>query len=158
MVSIQPPLPGKDGMVLLEYIGGNAGTTSWWGPVTQTRYEFGGTRPVGYVDQADVEGMLQMKAGRNRRVFQPYKQLPQRPVEAPVIVEPPAPLPKVILPAPEPIMRREEPDILIHEISIPIFKAIGFKFDAPVLEQLLADEQAGRNRKGMVAAIKEALS
>lgn len=53
-------LPGKTGFEILEYIGPSSSDMSWWGPATKTRYVFGGTRRVGYVDARDAAGMLQM--------------------------------------------------------------------------------------------------
>jgi predicted flap endonuclease-1-like 5' DNA nuclease len=49
------------GMVFLEYIGGNAGNSSWWGPETRTRYIFGGGRPIGQVHAEDAPGMLNIR-------------------------------------------------------------------------------------------------
>jgi glycosyltransferase involved in cell wall biosynthesis len=62
-------MPGQDGMALLEYVGGNAGKMTFWGPETNTRYVFGGSKKVGYVDTADVAGMVGMRDSR-RPVFQ----------------------------------------------------------------------------------------
>jgi len=80
-------VPGRDGMVLLKYIGGNAGKMSWTGPVTKQTYIFGGSRPVGYVDAGDAPEMLDWR--ENRRVL--FETVPE---PAP---EPPSPAP---MPAP----------------------------------------------------------
>lgn len=53
-------LPGADGMTLIEYNGLNTAPTTWYGPVTQTVYLFGGKRKTGYVDNRDVKGFLEM--------------------------------------------------------------------------------------------------
>lgn len=66
-------MPGQDGMVLLEYVGGNSGKMTFWGPETRTRYVFGGTKRVGYVDTNDVPGMVGMREGQ-RPVFREIKQ------------------------------------------------------------------------------------
>lgn len=49
-------LPGQDGMVILEYAGGNAGDLTWHGPVTRTTYILGGAKKRGYVDKRDAHG------------------------------------------------------------------------------------------------------
>ena len=46
--------PGADGMILIEYIGGNAGNQSWYGAITKTRYVAGGAKRRIYVDAADA--------------------------------------------------------------------------------------------------------
>lgn len=59
---------GESGMTLVQYIGKNAGTSTFWGPVTFVPYVFGGARPVGNVDDRDLRtknpknpGILQQK-------------------------------------------------------------------------------------------------
>lgn len=67
-------MPGQDGMVLLEYVGGNSGKMTFWGPETNTRYVFGGSnKKVGYVDKNDVPGMIGMRESQ-RPVFREIKQ------------------------------------------------------------------------------------
>lgn len=56
--------PAAAEMVLLAYVGGNLGNTTWWGPVTNTRYIFGKSRPTGYVFGTDVEGLLAAREGK----------------------------------------------------------------------------------------------
>lgn len=46
--------PGSDGMLLIEYIGGNAGKMPWYGPVTGARYTAGGSQKRLYVDIRDA--------------------------------------------------------------------------------------------------------
>lgn len=48
-------LVGQEGMTLVEYLGGNAGTQTWHSPITHTRYVFGGKRKLGFVDNRDVQ-------------------------------------------------------------------------------------------------------
>jgi GT2 family glycosyltransferase len=69
---------GEDGLTMIEYTGGNAGKSSWWGPTTGTRYEFGGSKRVGYVDNRDLAGMLDVAQGR-KLIFRRYAQ-PAQPV------------------------------------------------------------------------------
>ena len=75
-------LPGSEGMVLLEYTGGSDGKISFWGPVSHTRYVFGGKTKFSYVDARDVEGMLAIIEGKHP-IFHRAPVLPkQPPVEA----------------------------------------------------------------------------
>lgn len=52
--SMSSIVPGQDGMVLLKYIGGNAGSMTWYGPITNTRYRVNGTNSTFYVDARDL--------------------------------------------------------------------------------------------------------
>jgi len=56
---------GQQGMVMLQYLGNKAGTISFYGSVTKTRYLFGGQRTVGYVDSRDVEGFVKLYEGKS---------------------------------------------------------------------------------------------
>lgn len=73
-------LPGQAGFEILEYIGAGTSDSSWFGPVTKTRYVFGGNRRVGYVDIKDAPGMVAMADG-GRRVFRVYVKPPTPEVE-----------------------------------------------------------------------------
>ena len=73
-------LPGQAGFEILEYIGASTSDMSWFGPVTKTRYVFGGNKRVGYVDIKDAPGMLGMADG-GRRVFRVYVKAPTPEVE-----------------------------------------------------------------------------
>jgi glycosyltransferase involved in cell wall biosynthesis len=46
--------PGSDGMVLIEYVGGNTGKMPWYGPVTGVRYTVGGSQKRLYIDIRDA--------------------------------------------------------------------------------------------------------
>lgn len=61
-------LPGRKGMVVLEYVGSNDGKQTFWGDVTATQYRFGGSRKRGYVAVADVPGLLSLTK-RKRKLF-----------------------------------------------------------------------------------------
>jgi GT2 family glycosyltransferase len=74
---------GETGLTLIEYVGTSDGWASWWGPVTNTRYEFGGKKRIGYVDNRDVADMLNVVQGR-RPVFRRYVQ-PETPIVGPVV-------------------------------------------------------------------------
>ena len=54
----------KEGMTLVEYTGENSGETSWFGLVTGMQYRFGSRRKIGYVYDADVPGLLDVRKGR----------------------------------------------------------------------------------------------
>jgi Glycosyl transferase family 2 len=47
-------VPGADGMILIEYVGGNSGNMTWYGAATNTRYVAGGVTKRIYVDAADA--------------------------------------------------------------------------------------------------------
>lgn len=89
LMAQQTGLPGRDGFEVLEYVGNSAGTMTWWGPVTRTRYVFGGTRRVGYVDARDAAGMLQM-ADQGQAAFRIYRKLVTKPAAIVEIAEPTA--------------------------------------------------------------------
>jgi hypothetical protein len=66
--------PGADGMILIEYIGKNAGTTTWYGPVTRTRYVTNsGPKKKFYIDPRDAitgnrkaQGLLELTEHGNK--------------------------------------------------------------------------------------------
>jgi glycosyltransferase involved in cell wall biosynthesis len=70
---VAAPLPGKNGMVLLEYTGQRSGTSSWYGPQTGARYRFGRAdrHRIGYVDLRDATPMLALKE-RGKLIFRSY--------------------------------------------------------------------------------------
>jgi hypothetical protein len=71
----------ESGMVILEYIGNNAGDMVWAGPVTGQNYVMGGATKRQYVDKKDAgsrptnkdvgSGMLAMRENK-RYVFEIY--------------------------------------------------------------------------------------
>ena len=86
-------LPGqKDGMVLLEYVGGNYGDQTWWGETTNQRYVFGLGRPQGYVDARDADELVKKRHNRKRlfRVADRPQPQPKVPVEKQAEANPPA--------------------------------------------------------------------
>ena len=74
VMAARKALPGRDGMVRLEFIGGSQGAISWYGPETGTRYIFSADPRdrVGYVDAKDAQGMLTLKQNR-RPLFRTYR-------------------------------------------------------------------------------------
>lgn len=63
--ALLPPLPGKSGMVLIEYAGSNVGRQTFYGIVTGTRYQFGASPKYrrGYVDVRDAYTQNASKPG-----------------------------------------------------------------------------------------------
>lgn len=55
--------PGSDGMILIEYVGGNAGKMPWYGAVTSTRYIAGGSLRQIYIDSRDAITNIRNKPG-----------------------------------------------------------------------------------------------
>lgn len=69
--------------VLIEYVGGNSGNSSWWGNVTSTRYIAGGTKRVIAINPLDLSGFLNIRKGR-KPVFRQFRRQPAvKPVEVP---------------------------------------------------------------------------
>lgn len=52
--SIAALMPGSDGMILVEYVGGNSGKMPWYGAVTKQRYIVGGSQKQFYIDASDA--------------------------------------------------------------------------------------------------------
>lgn len=52
--SVAALVPGSEGMILIEYLGGNVGKMPYYGPVTGTQYTVGGTQRQLYIDQRDA--------------------------------------------------------------------------------------------------------
>ena len=130
--SVARDLPGKAGMTRLEYIGRNMGDSTWWGPETNTRYVFGGNRRVGYVDNRDVAGMLEMKK-ENRPVFRRFRE-PPKPKAAPVEV-------KEVVTVPD-----------IQALTGAEIKALTVTADQ--VPDLLEQEKAGKARKTIIAYLE----
>jgi glycosyltransferase involved in cell wall biosynthesis len=76
-------LIGRDGMTSMEYVGKNAGDSTYWGEVTGQQYRFGGGRKYGYVDNRDVAGLLSIAVG-GKPVFKVYVA-PKTPTPAAVV-------------------------------------------------------------------------
>lgn len=120
---------GTEGMTMLEYTGQNYGTTSFYGPVTKTRYSFGLTRNRGFVDNRDLRtgshknpGLLELYEG-GRKLFKE--------------IEPPAEEPQPA-PEPEPMLeiQAEAPSQIIElEPAVDEFVA-----DEPVVDEPLVIE------------------
>lgn len=67
----RPPrkLPTRHGMVRIRYVGRHSGLQTFWGATTNKRYEFGGAKREGEVDERDAPGFLAMTEGGRGRIF-----------------------------------------------------------------------------------------
>jgi len=127
-------------MTRLQYIGRNAGDSTWWGPVTNTRYVFGGNRKVGYVDNKDVTGMLAMKKEK-RAVFRRFRP-PAKPKA------PPVPVVKETVAVPAGPLGGTD----IQELTGADIKAAAIELEQ--VPGLIEQEKAGKNRKTVLAYLE----
>ncbi len=121
-------LAGREGMTLIEYIGGNHGIEPWYGEATKTRYAFGGTKRTGYVDARDVPHFLGVLEGK-RPIFRLVKIVAPTPAPAPA----PAPAPvaiKALAPSPVP---EAIPESLAPE-DLTVIKGVGARLAAQLVE------------------------
>lgn len=167
-------LPGQEGMVILEYVGGNAGDETWVGPITKTIYVLGGVRQKGYVDKRDahgdpskrIKGMLAFR-DRKRPVF----------VEAKAAVEAPSielmavgAMPGVEKEEPEPLKWKQgvvqnviEPPLAsllpdMSTLSVAKIKELLPDLAIIELETVLKSERSGKNRSTAIAAIEATMN
>lgn len=111
-------LPGADGFTILEYVGYNDGTQSWWAASGQ-RYVAGGSKKYIQVANGDVASMLEQYDGATQ-VFKVYT--PPQPVAEPVTAavegeqaEEPSPEPVVAMTlAPE----SDSPGELVEQVDV----------------------------------------
>jgi glycosyltransferase involved in cell wall biosynthesis len=148
---IMKDLPGRKGMVLIEYLGLSAGTQTWFGEVTGTRYLFGGRQKVGYVDQADAEILLTKVKG-GKPIFRIFEQ--------PEAAKKKAPKPKAKEPELEGIkeIHIESKDLVVDPgtMSIPKLETYLGTVVIPQneLKKILDAEVSGQNRKGAVELLE----
>lgn len=123
-------LAGKDGLVLLEYMGGNVGTMTIHGEATRRAYRFGRNKSAkrSYVDAQDVDGFLAMRAGR-KPMFRRAKIKTKPPI----------------------------PTFDPGEHTVAEIREIASNYDKPGLEMALDAEIQGKNRVTAISAIKEAM-
>lgn len=133
---------GEGGMVLIEYIGSNAGDETWFPPnAPRQTYLFGGSRRVGYVDQRHAEWFLNLKEN-GKHLFQQTSlkepEIPQAEAEA---VNPKAEAVEVAVKA---AVRLPDPNALtVREIR-------DLELSADEWEQVLEAEKLGKNRTSAV--------
>lgn len=131
----KPTMPGSTGMTVLEYIGRNAGTMTWWGPVSGARYLAGGSRRVFDVDTRDLTtgnmnrpGLLEVKESGQPQ-FRKHT--------------PPPPVPPHVLPrdlATPTVADLVEPvPVLVEEAPLPVLAEV-------------PKRKAGRPKKGLADA------
>lgn len=157
-------LPGaEEGWELLEYIGSNWGTQTYYGPVSRKKYTFGKSetdkvKPVIKTDaygEGKAKGLLDLEED-GHKTFRVYV----RPaVEAPVVE-----IQEEIL---EPVAELVKVGATTYTTSLP-FNPANYTVGAlkrqlvnlkeSELEVLLEAEQSGLNRKGAINAIEEVLN
>lgn len=135
-------------MVLLDYVGPNAGTITWGGPGSNPsgrRYTFGGTdrHRTKYVDEVDVGFFLDLRENGQRAFrLHPVEVADEEPVEAvdlaPQQEEPVEELEHVPNPG----------DLTVEEIQ-------NLDLSTKAWRELLDLEKEGKNRKTAVAFIEE---
>jgi hypothetical protein len=158
-------LPGSDGMTLVEYIGGKDGTMSFFGPVTNSRYLFGGHRVVAYVDTGDALEMVGMLVNR-RQVFKYYKS-PETKVKRArrdtMAVTKTEGSPEAV---PVDVIDVDVDSLKADLIADPNTMSIGelenflagLSTTSDELEKMLAAEMAGKHRVGATKALKNAIA
>lgn len=147
-------LPGQEGMVILEYNGGNAGDETWTGLITKTPYILGGVRRRGYVDRRDaygdparrIAGLLDLRE-RGKRLF--------------VEVEPVEEKPQAEITAAMPDWETEKTDLPPFDpsgLSVVVLKKKLADLSATDLEHVLQAEKSSLNRSTAKAAIEAVLN
>lgn len=148
-------LPGKDGMVILEYNGTNSGDETWVGPVTGQVYVLGGAKKRGYVDindagersgpNSDGKGMLSWRAN-GRHLFNLYTP--------PVVVEP-EPEPELVV---ESVKVASVVSIDVTGMTVAQIREAVDTLPAEVLLDALETEQENKNRKTVVSLLEDKLA
>ena len=171
-------LPGaSDGMVEVIYNIPDAGQSDWFGPVTGTRYVFGGKRTRAYIDARDWPGMSKMTDGATAAfsLASPAPAQTPEPAAAETVVETVDvsqfdPYAGLTVGADDGVM--PENDAAVFEAAIDAYK--GNSTTVPVVRAFLADEagqwsreeleamlqheRANKNRSTAIDAFEEVLS
>jgi hypothetical protein len=158
-------LVGAAGMVLIEYIGQNAGTETWQ-PDPKRRYELGGSNRLGYVDKLDVEWFL-TRRDHNGLLFklaavvaEPVLSMAEAEAVNPgAAATQAAPTVRAVEPA-EKLARQKA--AMEHRRSIDpadysIKSLLGMDLNPDEWELILEREKAGLNRKSLIKAIESHL-
>lgn len=153
----------QEGMTLLRYTGKSQLRSSYWGPVTKTRYQFGKTRALGYVRNQDVAGMLTYKEDgatvfvEAQTMQAQAKSAPALPnnVLAPVAAEDDIKLPAgfVMTSGPDSVAVATDPGAM----TLTELEAYAYDLSPEQLAALLDAEKAGKGRKGAIKLIEELL-
>jgi glycosyltransferase involved in cell wall biosynthesis len=142
-------LPGSEGMVLIEYLEGKHGIMSFYGPVTGTRYTFGGSRKVSYVDAEDAAEMVGMVKNR-KSVFRYFEAKKKKKVEVRKVAAKDE--------APEAVPVDDVPVFDPGAMSISeLTKALEGISNVGILEEVHKQEQVGKARVGALRAINAAI-
>ena len=167
-VAASEPLPGSSGMVLLEYASDSSGKTSFWGPVTRTRYVFGGSSTLGYVDAKDAPGMLELREGRRAlfRVRTPTPKVAPETTVAPetLVVEEEVGVFQELVAEEERIAEVSEPApsevveaaLEVRHMTIAALRTAVKDADAATIDQWAEQEKAGKNRPVALHVLKTA--
>lgn len=170
--SKQAPLIGADGMVLVEYTGGNVGEQTWDCHSPYARYVFSAKNRVKYVDARHVDQMLAFYAGASvlfRLVEKaPAPEIIVEPAEAKIINAPapmamPKPKPE---PKPEPLPQSEpamETAVHVEDPGTLSVKELGRRIKAgqysiAEMTAMLEMEKAGSNRGTAVRDLENAIA
>lgn len=151
-------LPGKDGFEILEYIGSSAGDMTWWGPESRTRYVFGGTRRIGYVDKRDVAKMVAL-VDQGQSVFRVYQKPKELEIKVTLETQDFSKGAKAYQEGIE-ALAQVEPEIPPFDpsgLSVAKLKSRLDGLEPAQLQALLEAERVNLNRKGAIAAIEGAI-
>jgi len=158
---------GAEGMVLVQYAGKTSSDMPWYGKVTKQQYYAGGNRRQIYVDQADVQGFLEIydngkplftlapKPASSTKATLPEKEYV--PEEQPtLVIEAEAEVEAAVidvLPVPE-LPVRDPVDFKVSEFR-QLIETTSFAQDE--ILAMLAKEEAGKARKSIIALLEDAL-
>lgn len=154
---------GVEGMTYLKYTGANHGSSSWWGEVTQARYQFNGKGDVQAVDSRDVPWFLNQYEGATK-LFEVADD-----EAAEVDVVPPEDVPPPHLVA---VVDTKGGEAVTVDLALPPALRVGIsemtvdELDAHLASQpdraaaavMLADEQVGRKRKTVIGKLEAYLA
>lgn len=140
-------------LALVEYTGDNWGLVSWWGEATKTRYQFSKRAKRGYVKAPDVSGILDsMENGRHA-----FRMVPKpKPVAVAAMKDRHI---EVEVEEPEPMQVADGEAHNVSEMTVKQVKEFAADMSIPshVLVGMMEAERAGQARKGVLAALNEAL-
>lgn len=134
MSSRSKDLVGQEGMVIVEYIGGNAGDETWHGQYGV--YKLGGVNRQGYIDKRDKEILLGLR-DNGKQVFKEVI-----PVEMPTVIV-------------EEKSRQQDLSKILNTVT-SLKDAIS-DLTLSELHSTLDLEKSGKNRSTAIEAIEEAL-
>ena len=146
-MAVKNEMVGRDGWVILEYIGGNAGNETWYGDYGT--YVIGGAKPRSYVDQRDKKKLLNLR-DRGKPVFKEYVEPVKEVVEPVKKVQPQLPDWETV----EETTVATLPDL---SRSISTIESHLEDLGQVQLEELLKLEKDGKNRSTLISKIEKQL-